>query len=279
MRRSAAIATCSPIWCGGCWRTAPTPRSCRSPADPAVPVAEILRRPQSWIARRGACAPSAHSAAARSLSCRSGRIRRASNSATARALEALLRRDRGAPAPNGRAAPLIDGVDAARHVARASLSPIDGETIGTVRRRRRRDRRRGDGRGAGGLCRPGTRRRSRARAAALERAGRSASRHIARALIALLQREGGKTLDDALAEVREAVDFCRYYAAQARRIAARRKRCRARPARATSCAIAAAACSSASARGISRSRSSPARSPPRSPPAMRWSPSRPSRRR
>ncbi|WP_040618938.1 bifunctional proline dehydrogenase/L-glutamate gamma-semialdehyde dehydrogenase PutA [Rhodovulum sp. PH10] len=36
-------------------------------------------------------------------------------------------------------------------------------------------------------------------------------------LIALLQAEGGKTLDDALAEVREAVDFCRYYAAEARR--------------------------------------------------------------
>jgi RHH-type proline utilization regulon transcriptional repressor/proline dehydrogenase/delta 1-pyrroline-5-carboxylate dehydrogenase len=36
-------------------------------------------------------------------------------------------------------------------------------------------------------------------------------------LIALLQLEGGKTLDDALAEVREAVDYCRYYAAEARR--------------------------------------------------------------
>jgi RHH-type proline utilization regulon transcriptional repressor/proline dehydrogenase/delta 1-pyrroline-5-carboxylate dehydrogenase len=35
-------------------------------------------------------------------------------------------------------------------------------------------------------------------------------------LIALLQSEGGKTLDDALAEVREAADLCRYYAAQAR---------------------------------------------------------------
>jgi len=34
--------------------------------------------------------------------------------------------------------------------------------------------------------------------------------------IALLQSEGGKTLDDALSEVREAVDFCRYYAAQGR---------------------------------------------------------------
>jgi RHH-type proline utilization regulon transcriptional repressor/proline dehydrogenase/delta 1-pyrroline-5-carboxylate dehydrogenase len=36
--------------------------------------------------------------------------------------------------------------------------------------------------------------------------------------IALLQREGGKTLDDALAEVREASDFCRYYAAEGRKL-------------------------------------------------------------
>jgi len=36
--------------------------------------------------------------------------------------------------------------------------------------------------------------------------------------MALLQREGGKTLDDALSEVREAADFCRYYAAQGRRL-------------------------------------------------------------
>ncbi|WMT73744.1 bifunctional proline dehydrogenase/L-glutamate gamma-semialdehyde dehydrogenase PutA [Bradyrhizobium sp. Ash2021] len=36
--------------------------------------------------------------------------------------------------------------------------------------------------------------------------------------IALLQREGGKTLDDALSEVREAADFCRYYAAQGKKL-------------------------------------------------------------
>ncbi len=40
------------------------------------------------------------------------------------------------------------------------------------------------------------------------------------ALIALLQGEGGKTLDDALAEVREAADLCRYYAHEARRLCA-----------------------------------------------------------
>jgi RHH-type proline utilization regulon transcriptional repressor/proline dehydrogenase/delta 1-pyrroline-5-carboxylate dehydrogenase len=36
--------------------------------------------------------------------------------------------------------------------------------------------------------------------------------------IALLQREGGRTLDDSLSEVREAVDFCRYYAAEGRKL-------------------------------------------------------------
>ena len=36
--------------------------------------------------------------------------------------------------------------------------------------------------------------------------------------VALLVKEAGKTLPDAIAEVREAVDFCRYYAAQARQI-------------------------------------------------------------
>jgi RHH-type proline utilization regulon transcriptional repressor/proline dehydrogenase/delta 1-pyrroline-5-carboxylate dehydrogenase len=35
-------------------------------------------------------------------------------------------------------------------------------------------------------------------------------------LALLVAREGGRTLEDALAEVREAVDFCRYYAAAAR---------------------------------------------------------------
>ncbi len=54
-----------------------------------------------------------------------------------------------------------------------------------------------------------------ARAAALERlADRLEADHAA--LLALLQAEAGKTLPDAVAELREAVDFCRYYAARAR---------------------------------------------------------------
>jgi RHH-type transcriptional regulator, proline utilization regulon repressor / proline dehydrogenase / delta 1-pyrroline-5-carboxylate dehydrogenase len=54
------------------------------------------------------------------------------------------------------------------------------------------------------------------RAAALERASDLIDARRAR-LIALMQAEGGKTLDDAVAEVREAIDFCRYYALEARR--------------------------------------------------------------
>jgi RHH-type proline utilization regulon transcriptional repressor/proline dehydrogenase/delta 1-pyrroline-5-carboxylate dehydrogenase len=53
------------------------------------------------------------------------------------------------------------------------------------------------------------------RAGILEKAADLLERRAAR-FIAHLQHEGGKTLDDALSELREAVDFCRYYAAQGR---------------------------------------------------------------
>jgi RHH-type proline utilization regulon transcriptional repressor/proline dehydrogenase/delta 1-pyrroline-5-carboxylate dehydrogenase len=51
----------------------------------------------------------------------------------------------------------------------------------------------------------------------LERAADLLERRKAR-FIALLQSEGGKTLDDCVSEVREAIDFCRYYAAQGRKL-------------------------------------------------------------
>ncbi|MBV8970999.1 MAG: bifunctional proline dehydrogenase/L-glutamate gamma-semialdehyde dehydrogenase PutA, partial [Sphingomonadaceae bacterium] len=54
-----------------------------------------------------------------------------------------------------------------------------------------------------------------ARAAALERLADLLERDRAR-LMALCVDEARKTIPDALGEVREAVDFCRYYAAQAR---------------------------------------------------------------
>ncbi len=53
------------------------------------------------------------------------------------------------------------------------------------------------------------------RAAALERAADLLEEQLAE-FMALCAREAGKTANDAIAEVREAADFCRYYAARAR---------------------------------------------------------------
>jgi RHH-type proline utilization regulon transcriptional repressor/proline dehydrogenase/delta 1-pyrroline-5-carboxylate dehydrogenase len=56
-----------------------------------------------------------------------------------------------------------------------------------------------------------------ARARVLERAAELFERDRAR-LMAFMVREAGKTLDGALGDVREAVDFLRYYASEARRL-------------------------------------------------------------
>ncbi|MQM30693.1 MAG: bifunctional proline dehydrogenase/L-glutamate gamma-semialdehyde dehydrogenase, partial [Candidatus Accumulibacter phosphatis] len=53
------------------------------------------------------------------------------------------------------------------------------------------------------------------RAAALERAADLMQEGLPE-LVALIVREGGRIQVDAVSEVREAIDFCRYYAAQAR---------------------------------------------------------------
>ena len=55
------------------------------------------------------------------------------------------------------------------------------------------------------------------RASALERTADLLEARRGR-FLAMLQGEGRKTLDDALGELREAADFCRYYAAEARRL-------------------------------------------------------------
>lgn len=55
------------------------------------------------------------------------------------------------------------------------------------------------------------------RATALERAADLLEQRMPR-FIALLQTEGGKTIDDAVSEMREAVDFCRYYAIEGRKL-------------------------------------------------------------
>ena len=181
-------------------------------ADPNVPIETILRRPQSWIGDP-AHARHSHIPLPRDLFAPSRGNSAGVEFGDSAALEALLAEVRAAP-PNVRAAPLIEGV-AVGGRAREVFSPIDGTAIGSVTE--------GDeatvvsamaAAEAGFAAWNATPLAE--RAAILTRAGDLIERHRGR-LIALLQSEGGKTLDDCVSEVREAADFCRYYAAEAKR--------------------------------------------------------------
>ena len=105
------------------------------------------------------------------------------------------------------------------------------EQVRSAARATRRPRRSSDGvrRDAEGQPAWGTRSGGDARAACLDRA--SDLLEAGRAEFhELLVREAGKTISDAIAEVREAVDFCRYYAVQARQqFRSLPKRCVTRP--------------------------------------------------
>jgi RHH-type proline utilization regulon transcriptional repressor/proline dehydrogenase/delta 1-pyrroline-5-carboxylate dehydrogenase len=186
-------------------------------ADPAVPVASILERPQNRIgdARR---ARNPKIPLPRDLYAPERRNSSGVEFGDRMALDALLAEIRDAR-PAVEAAPLVDGTSRPG-IERSVLSPIDGNVIGRV----------GEADGAvasaamaaahAGFA-PWAATALEVRSAVLERAGDLLEGRRAR-LIALLQAEGGKTLDDAVAEVREAVDFCRYYALEARRTLAPR---------------------------------------------------------
>src|SRR5215212_1396904 len=181
-------------------------------ADPAVPITTILKRPQSWIvdvhhARhpkiplpRDLYGPERRNSAGVEFGDRAS-------------LDSLLA-EVGNAEVAAEAAPLIDG-RSARGTKRELKSPMDGAAIATVEE--------GDSEialAAMEAAQAGFAKWSSTpleeRAAVLERAGDLLEARRA-GLISLLQREGGKTLDDAVAEIREAVDFCRYYAVDARR--------------------------------------------------------------
>jgi RHH-type proline utilization regulon transcriptional repressor/proline dehydrogenase/delta 1-pyrroline-5-carboxylate dehydrogenase len=189
----------------------------------------------------------------------------------------------GLPAPvalYGPAAPTAAGVDLACPSSAPLLAAVAAPLPCRGGRGHARRRGRGDGPPAGRLRRPGVRSRwPSAPPMVAPRRRQLLEARSCRASAACWCAEAGKTLGDAVAEVREAVDFCRYYAQQAGREAGSPSPCPAPPAKATSCACTAAACSSASRRGTSRWRSSPARWWPHWWPAMPWPPSRPSRHR
>ncbi len=180
-------------------------------ADPAVPIADILRRPQAWIADASR-ARHPKIPLPRDLYGASRRNSTGVEFGDHASLDRLLADVRIAAPRAPTAEPLVDGVALAGR-PRAVVSPIDGERVGTVTE--------GDeaivisamaAAAAGFAAWDATPRE--VRAAALMRAGDLLEEQRGR-FIALIQTEGGKTLDDAVAEVREAADFCRYYAAEA----------------------------------------------------------------
>jgi RHH-type proline utilization regulon transcriptional repressor/proline dehydrogenase/delta 1-pyrroline-5-carboxylate dehydrogenase len=166
--------------------------------DPSVPVATILRRPQDTIAVRADARHPRIPYRCDLLWRRRARIPAASNSATVRASLALSWRSRARRRrKTRRPLPIIERRRAREGQARrAVVSPIDGAAVGQV--------------SDAGLTRScsGARRRGRRaspawaaqpveeRAVALERTA-DLYQQNRDTLLALLQHEGGKTLEDA----------------------------------------------------------------------------------
>ncbi len=181
-------------------------------ADPNVPIEEILRRPQSRVGNpREARNP--RIPLPRDLYQPERRNSAGVEFGERASLDALLDEARAGAQVPAEAAPLVDGV-ALPGIERAVISPIDGRVIGLVREGDASIARAAMAAAAAGFAAwaktPGDE-----RARALDRAADLLEENRG-PFLALLQNEGGKTLDDALSEVREAVDYCRYYAAQAR---------------------------------------------------------------
>jgi RHH-type proline utilization regulon transcriptional repressor/proline dehydrogenase/delta 1-pyrroline-5-carboxylate dehydrogenase len=115
--------------------------------------------------------------------------------------------------PTRDAAPLVSGSDRPGK-AREIFSPIDGSAIGRVREARQDLLADCLNEARSGFA-AWSRVPADLRAKALERAADRIEAEAPR-LLCLLQAEAGKTLEDAIAEWREAIDFCRYYALEAR---------------------------------------------------------------
>ena len=183
-------------------------------ADASVPIDKLLVRPATEIgdARRarhaGIARPTALYGASRANS-------RGTELGHADTLAILLAsRDFRA----GQATSLIDGKPAAGAIS-SVLSPIDGKSVGLVENATPELARKAVDAAVKGFGRWGNTAVS-IRAGALNRAADLMEEESGR-LLALLQAEAGKTLDDALAELREAVDFLRYYAGEAERLFAK----------------------------------------------------------
>lgn len=181
-------------------------------ADPDVPVSGIIKRPQVWIADPTRARHS-HISLPRDLFAPERKNSAGVEFGHAASL-AALRAEIAKASATVEAAPLIDGV-AVKGKSRDVVSPIDGTAIARVTECDEAIVTAMMTAAATGFP-SWSATAVESRAAALERAADLIETNRGR-LIALLQSEGGKTIDDCLSEVREAADFCRYYAACALR--------------------------------------------------------------
>ncbi|KPF67562.1 integrase [Bosea sp. AAP35] len=180
--------------------------------DPDVPVAQLLVPPADIIGNAGAARHRRIPLPADLF----GPARKNSAGVElghAESLDSLLAEIAAASGkPFPESGPIIDG-KATGGTARDVRSPIDNQVIGRVHEADAALAERAMRAAKAGFqawnATP-----ARTRAAALRKAAdlMEGRRGL---LLALLQAEAGKTLDDAISEVREAVDFCRYYAAEA----------------------------------------------------------------
>lgn len=183
--------------------------------DDQVPIRTLLTRPAEWL-EHGARPSHSKIPAPRDLYGPARRNSRGVEFGVALDRDLMVRDVAGFGAETVTAGPIVDG-RRLEGPARPILSPVDGTTaVGSVVEAtpaQAADAMVAAGRGFRAWAATPVE----TRAAALDRAADLIEANRDRYL-SLLAREAGKTLADGLAEVREAADFCRYYAAEARRV-------------------------------------------------------------
>jgi len=182
-RRSAALPTSCRTWCAGCWRTAPTPRSCTRSPTPAC-------RSKIWSPIQSSSFPKPYVPTPRIPLPRDIYPDRKNS------LGLDLARPRCArfPSPENHCRKAFPPpASTPRQVLDSALGRA-AQSFESWSRVPRRER-----------------------AAVLERAADMLEERMVD-LVALIVREGGRTYADAVSEVREAADFCRYYASKQRAI-------------------------------------------------------------
>jgi RHH-type proline utilization regulon transcriptional repressor/proline dehydrogenase/delta 1-pyrroline-5-carboxylate dehydrogenase len=179
-------------------------------ADPNIPIETILMRPRAWIASV------AHARHAKIPLPRDLYVPDRKNSPGVEFGDRAALRDLLAEIAQAKPARVAQSIINGKErggTKRAVLSPATGETIGEVSEADDLTAREAMAAAQQGFAHwSATAIEQRARI--LDHAGDLLEQRRG-AFIALLQEEGGKTLDDCVAEWREAIDYCRYYAAQA----------------------------------------------------------------